>query len=336
MKLADFDYDLPEELIAKYPLAERSASRLLVVDHGAISHHSFKELSELLRPTDLLVFNNTKVVPARLFAQKLTGGKVEILMERMISPTEILAHCRASHLKPGHELIINDEIKFEVLHHEQGLYHLRVISEQKLMDVFNQHGHMPLPPYMKREDELADKERYQTIYAAPEGSVAAPTAGLHFDAGVFEKLAAKGIEHVFVTLHVGAGTFQPVKADNITEHKMHSEVYEVSGDAAQKINAAKKAGRRIIAVGTTSVRTLESAALSQEVRAGLGSTEIFIYPGYNFQIINGMITNFHLPKSSLLMLVSAFAGLEIIKEAYRIAILEHYRFFSYGDAMLLL
>jgi S-adenosylmethionine:tRNA ribosyltransferase-isomerase len=336
MQLTDFDYDLPEELIAKYPLAERSASRLLVVDHGAISHHSFKDLPDLLRPTDLLVFNNTKVVPARLFAQKLTGGKVEILMERMVAPTEILAHCRASHLKPGHELIINDEIKFEVLHHEQGLYHLKLISAHKLMDVFNQHGHMPLPPYMKREDELADKERYQTIYAAPEGSVAAPTAGLHFDARVFERLATKGIEHVFVTLHVGAGTFQPVKAENITEHQMHSEVYEVSIEAAQKINAAKKAGRRVIAVGTTSVRTLESVACNHEVIAGFGSTEIFIYPGYDFKVVDGMITNFHLPKSSLLMLVSAFAGLEVIKEAYRIAILERYRFFSYGDAMLLL
>lgn len=335
MQLADFDYDLPEVLIAKYPLAERSASRLLVVDHGVISHHQFRELPDLLQPTDLLVFNNTKVVPARLFAEKLTGGRVEILMERMISPTEILAHCRASHLKPGHMLIINDQVKFEVMGHER-LYHLKLISEHALMDVFNQYGHMPLPPYMKREDELADKDRYQTVYAAPPGSVAAPTAGLHFDTAVFEKLAAKGIEHVFVTLHVGAGTFQPVKAENITEHQMHSEVYEVSDDAAKKINVAKAAGRRIIAVGTTSVRTLESVARNHEVQPGIGSTEIFIYPGYEFKIVDGMVTNFHLPKSSLLMLVSAFAGLDIIKEAYRSAILERYRFFSYGDAMLLL
>lgn len=335
MQLADFDYDLPEVLIAKYPLAERSASRLLVVDHGVISHHQFRELPDLLQPTDLLVFNNTKVVPARLFAEKPTGGRVEILMERMISPTEILAHCRASHLKPGHMLIINDQVKFEVMGHER-LYHLKLISEHALMDVFNQYGHMPLPPYMKREDELADKDRYQTVYAAPPGSVAAPTAGLHFDTAVFEKLAAKGIEHVFVTLHVGAGTFQPVKAENITEHQMHSEVYEVSDDAAKKINVAKAAGRRIIAVGTTSVRTLESVARNHEVQPGIGSTEIFIYPGYEFKIVDGMVTNFHLPKSSLLMLVSAFAGLDIIKEAYRSAILERYRFFSYGDAMLLL
>lgn len=336
MKLSDFDYLLPDELIAKYPLSERSQSRLLKVNISdkTISHHSFTELPELLRPTDLLVFNNTKVLPARLFAKKPSGGQVEILMERMLNPTEILAHCRASHLKPGHELIINDEIKFEVLGHER-LYHLKLLSKQSLLEVLNTHGHMPLPPYIKRTDEISDKERYQTIYAKTEGSVAAPTAGLHFDEKIFNALKAKGIDYTFITLHVGAGTFQPVKTENIIEHKMHSEIYEVSAQAAQKINAAKQAGHRIIAVGTTSVRTLEAVTQQGKVAAGIGETDIFIYPGYQFRLIDGMITNFHLPKSSLLMLVAAFAQLELIKKAYTIAINERYRFFSYGDAMLL-
>lgn len=337
MNLSDFDYDLPEELIAKYPLSERSSSRLLKVNVSTkeISHHTFKDLPDLLNPTDLLVFNNTKVLPARLYAQKPTGGQVEILLERILNEKEIIAHCRASHLKPGHELIINNDIKFKVMDHQR-FYHLELISNHNLLEIFETHGHVPLPPYMEREEELSDKERYQTIYAKHQGSAAAPTAGLHFDDGIFKKLAEKGIEHTFVTLHVGAGTFQPVKAEDITQHQMHSEVYEVTKDAANKINQAKSAGRRIIAIGTTSVRTLESASNEQgEISASIGETSIFIYPSYQFKLIDGMITNFHLPKSSLIMLVAAFAGLDLTLKAYQIAIENHYRFFSYGDAMLL-
>lgn len=336
MKLSDFDYPLPEALIAKYPLPERSGGKLLEVEVNTqkISEHQFKELPNLLKPTDLLVFNNTKVLPARLFAHKPTGGKIEILLERVLSPTEILAHCRGS-LKIAQELIISDTIKFTVLKHEH-LYHLQLHSPIPLIQVLDIHGHIPLPPYIKRADELADKERYQTIYAQTEGSVAAPTAGLHFDESIFAALKAKGIDHTFVTLHVGAGTFQPVKTENITEHLMHSEIYEITHDAANKINQAKKAGKRIIAVGTTSVRTLEASCHQGLIQAGVGETNIFIYPGYQFNLIDGMITNFHLPKSSLLMLVAAFAGLALIKSAYHMAINKNYRFFSYGDAMLII
>lgn len=336
MKLNDFDYTLPNELIAKYPLKERSDSRLMVVDvaHQGISHHQFKDLPDLLKPNDFLVFNNTKVLPARLFATKPTGGKVEILMERMLAADEMLAHCRGS-FNVGQELIIDTTIKFTVIAHER-LYHLKLHAPISLTEVLTQYGHMPLPPYMEREDELDDKTRYQTIYAQPEGSVAAPTAGLHFDAGIFTALKAKGIDHTFVTLHVGAGTFQPVKAENIHEHKMHTEFYEITQKAAAQINEAQAAGRRIIAVGTTSVRTLETATHRGLVQDGIGSTDIFIYPGYQFKIVKGMITNFHLPKSSLLMLVAAFAGLELMQSAYTLAIKARYRFYSYGDAMLIM
>jgi S-adenosylmethionine:tRNA ribosyltransferase-isomerase len=335
MKLSDFDYQLPPELIAKYPLAQRSNSKLLQVNVATqkISQHLFKELPELLKPTDLLVFNNTKVLPARLFAHKPTGGRVEILLERILNDQEMLARCRGS-FKVGQEFILTDAIKFIVTTHER-LYHLKLIAAEPLLTVLKKYGHMPLPPYIDRSDELTDQERYQTVYAAPEGSVAAPTAGLHFDKALFATLAARGIEHTFVTLHVGAGTFQPVKTENISEHQMHGEWYEISSEAAAKINEAKAAGQRIIAVGTTSVRTLEAATHDGKVNAGAGETHIFIYPGYRFKMIDGMITNFHLPKSSLLMLVAAFAGLALIRQAYQLAIVERYRFFSYGDAMLI-
>jgi S-adenosylmethionine:tRNA ribosyltransferase-isomerase len=337
MKLADFDYQLPEHLIAQYPLSKRTDSRLLKVDvfKHALTHHVFKELPVLLQPTDLLVFNDTKVLPARLYAHKPTGGKVEILLERILKPDEILAHCRASNLKPGHELIIDAQVKFEVLQQER-LYHLKLVSNLSLMEVLNRYGHIPLPPYVERADQDFDKERYQTIYANIAGSAAAPTAGLHFDDEIFAALAAQGIEHTFVTLHVGAGTFQPVKTEDISKHIMHTEIYEINAEAAQKINEAKRAGRRVIAVGTTSVRTLETAAEGAYVKKGQSVTNIFIYPGYTFKIVDGMITNFHLPRSSLLMLVAAFAGLDLIKSVYELAIKESYRFFSYGDAMLLL
>ena len=338
MQLSDFDYELPPELIAKYPLTERSSSRLLSLDIGKqlLAHHGFRDLPSLLKPSDLLVFNKTKVIPARLFAHKVSGGKVEILLERIQNEREFLAHCRASHLKPGHELWVTDAVCLKVVARVGALYQLQLVSAGVLAEVFKNHGHMPLPPYLARADEMSDQDRYQTVYAEDEGSVAAPTAGLHFDADLLQALTAEGIEHTFVSLHVGAGTFQPVKTENITEHQMHGELYEISTAAADKINQAKRDGRRIVAVGTTSVRSLESAVIAGEVQAGAAETHIFIYPGYQFQVVDALITNFHLPKSSLLMLVSAFAGTEFIKSAYREAIKAGYRFFSYGDAMLLL
>ena len=338
MKLSDFDYELPMELIAKYPLPERSRSRLLkvAVADASYSHHIFHDLPQLLQPGDLLVLNNTKVIPARLFAHKPSGGKVEILLERMLSIEGCLAHCRASHLQPGHELIVADGVKFKILGRQGNLYRLGLTSALTLMQVLQTYGHVPLPPYLERNDELSDQERYQTVYAKHIGSVAAPTAGLHFDRALLEALESKGIEHTFVTLHVGAGTFQPVKTEDISKHQMHTELYEISQATADKINTAKREGRRIIAVGTTSVRTLETAASNNFLQAGNGETQIFIYPGYTFKMISGMITNFHLPQSSLLMLVSSFAGHELIRAAYQEAIKQRYRFYSYGDAMLLL
>jgi S-adenosylmethionine:tRNA ribosyltransferase-isomerase len=338
MKLADYDYNLPKELIAAKPLAQRSASRLLVLDRASseISHQKFADIIEYIKPGDLLVFNNSKVIPARLFAKKPTGGQVEVLIERVLSEHKVLAHVRASKSpKPGTVLILDEGSELICQGRENDLFVLELQGVKTIWQVMDEVGHMPLPPYMERDEEEFDKERYQTVYAQPKGSVAAPTAGLHFDQALLDKLKAKGVEFAYVTLHVGAGTFQPVRVENILEHKMHSEYIEVPAETVAKVEAVKKSGKRVIAVGTTSVRSLESAAQNGKLQAYSGETSIFIYPGYQFKVIDAMITNFHLPQSTLLMLVSAFAGVDAIRHAYSTAIAERYRFFSYGDSMLI-
>ena len=341
MQRADFHYELPEELIARYPSEQRSDCRLLCVDGatGELAHRHFTDLLELLAPGDLLVFNDTRVIPARLHGHKASGGKVEMLLERPLDAHRGLAHLRSSKSpKPGTELIFEGDIHAVVEGRRDALFELRFLGETPLIALLERHGHMPLPPYITREDELADRERYQTVYARRDGAVAAPTAGLHFDEPLLQRLAEKGIDSAFVTLHVGAGTFQPVRADDIREHQMHSEWIEVGELACEKVRAAQAAGRRVVAVGTTSVRCLESACMksaSGEIAPYSGETDIFIYPGYEWRCVDALITNFHLPESTLLMLVSSFAGYATIMAAYREAVAERYAFFSYGDAMFL-
>ncbi|PRY69859.1 tRNA preQ1(34) S-adenosylmethionine ribosyltransferase-isomerase QueA [Halomonas ventosae] len=339
MQRADFHYELPEELIARYPSEQRSDCRLLCVDGatGALAHRRFPELLELLAPGDLLVFNDTRVIPARLHGHKASGGKVEMLLERPLDAHRGLAHLRSSKSpKPGTELVFEGGIRAVVEGRQEALFELRFLGETPLIALLEQHGHMPLPPYITREDELADRERYQTVYARRDGAVAAPTAGLHFDQPLLEALAARGVESAYVTLHVGAGTFQPVRADDIREHVMHSEWLEVDEAACAKVQAARAAGRRVVAVGTTSVRCLESATdEGGEIAPYRGETDIFIYPGYEWRCVDALITNFHLPESTLLMLVASFAGFDTTLAAYRAAVAERYAFFSYGDAMFL-
>ncbi|MCE8039325.1 MAG: tRNA preQ1(34) S-adenosylmethionine ribosyltransferase-isomerase QueA [Halomonadaceae bacterium] len=341
MQRADFHYELPEELIARYPSERRSDCRLLCVDgqSGELAHRRFTDLLELLEPGDLLVFNDTRVIPARLHGHKASGGKVEMLLERPLDAHRGLAHIRSSKSpKPGTELIFEGDVRAVVEGRREALFELRFLGETPLIELLERHGHMPLPPYIDRADELADRDRYQTVYARRDGAVAAPTAGLHFDEPLLERLAAKGVESAFVTLHVGAGTFQPVRADDIREHKMHSEWIEVNEAACAKVRTAQAAGRRVIAVGTTSVRCLESACRQSAdgaIAPYSGETDIYIYPGYEWRCVDNLITNFHLPESTLLMLVSSFAGYETIMAAYREAVAERYAFFSYGDAMLL-
>ncbi|WP_227367775.1 tRNA preQ1(34) S-adenosylmethionine ribosyltransferase-isomerase QueA [Halomonas sp. M20] len=339
MQRADFHFDLPDELIARYPSEQRSDCRLLCVDgeSGELTHRRFTDLLELLTPGDLLVFNDTRVIPARLHGHKTSGGRVEMLLERPLDAHRGLAHIRASKSpKPGTELIFEGNIHAVVEGRREALFELRFLGETPLIELLERHGHMPLPPYITREDELADRERYQTVYARREGAVAAPTAGLHFDQPLMDALAQHDIEHAFVTLHVGAGTFQPVRVDDIREHHMHSEWVEVDETICDQVRAARARGNRVVAVGTTSVRCLESAsANSGEIAPFRGETDIFIYPGYEWRCVDALITNFHLPESTLLMLVSAFAGFDPVMRAYRAAIDEQYRFFSYGDAMFL-
>ena len=343
MKRSDFTFELPDELIARYPAEQRVGSRLLCMDRvtGQLSDRGFADIEQLINPGDLLVFNNTRVIPARLWGHKATGGKIEILVERVISPAECLAHIRSSKSpKAGAELFIDGltEAAFDMVARQDELFHLHA-KNGDLMALLQAHGHMPLPPYIERADELMDQERYQTVYAENPGAVAAPTAGLHFDDQLLTRLAAKGVKKAFVTLHVGAGTFQPVRADDIRDHQMHSEWLEVSQAVVDAVNETKAAGGRVFAVGTTSVRCLESAAIEESAGGTLktyqGDTNIFIYPGYRFKIVDGLLTNFHLPESTLIMLVSAFAGRESVLAAYEHAIAESYRFFSYGDAMLI-
>ena len=339
MTTNDFHFDLPEELIARYPMPERSASRLLCLDKssGAIRHGVFRDIETLLRPGDLLVFNNTKVIPARLFGEKASGGKLEILVERVLDGRRALAHVRASKSpKPGSSLRVGNGqawSELNVIGRHDALFELDFV--EGVGAVLERFGHMPLPPYITREDELGDRERYQTVYAEKAGAVAAPTAGLHFDEPLLARLRDKGVQFAYVTLHVGAGTFQPVRVDNIADHHMHSEYLEVSEEVCRQVNAAKAAGHRVVAVGTTSVRSLESAAQGGELAPFTGDTNIFIYPGYTFKVVDALITNFHLPESTLIMLVSAMAGKAHVMAAYQEAVAQQYRFFSYGDAMFI-
>ncbi|MDX1694277.1 MAG: tRNA preQ1(34) S-adenosylmethionine ribosyltransferase-isomerase QueA [Ketobacteraceae bacterium] len=339
MQRSDFYFELPDELIARYPADQRSGSRLLCLDRrtGDVVDRRFRDIADLLEPGDLLVFNNTRVIPARLWGHKETGGKIEILVERVTGDSECLVHLRSSKSpKPGAELFIEGraEPAFTMVDRDGELFRLRALGGT-VMALLQEYGHMPLPPYIERPDELMDKERYQTVYAQRPGAVAAPTAGLHFDDELLSLLREKGVQQAFVTLHVGAGTFQPVRVDDVREHKMHSEWLEVTPATVDAVQATKAAGKRVVAVGTTSVRCLESAAKSGRLAPFTGETDIFIYPGYEFQVIDALLTNFHLPESTLIMLVSAFAGRERVLKAYGHAVAERYRFFSYGDAMFI-
>ncbi|MDH5692390.1 MAG: tRNA preQ1(34) S-adenosylmethionine ribosyltransferase-isomerase QueA [Gammaproteobacteria bacterium] len=338
MKTSDYHYDLPQDLIAQHPLEQRSASCLLGLGRfdGKITDYKFNQLPELLQPGDLLVFNNTKVMHARLYGKKETGGQVEVLVERVMGEQRVLAHVRASKSpKPGSRLILEDKIPLTVLGRVGELFDLAFESEQSVIELLEQVGRLPLPPYIERDAADFDESRYQTIFADRLGAVAAPTAGLHFDEQIMQGIASKGIQSGSCTLHVGAGTFQPVRVDDIEDHHMHSEWLEVGEELVEKIENTKRDGGRVIAVGTTVVRCLESAALGGRLAPFHGDTDIFIYPGFEFKVIDGLITNFHLPGSTLLMLVSAFAGRDNILNAYRYAIEHKYRFFSYGDAMLI-
>lgn len=349
MQRSDFNFDLPEELIAQFPLEDRSSSRLLCLDRGsgAIQDRQFSNILDLLQPGDLLVFNDTRVIPARLFACKQTGGKVEILVERISGPQHFLAHLRASKSpKPGSLILLDDSTALQVIDRKDDLFELELQAEYSVLDMLEKHGHIPLPPYIDRPDSEIDLERYQTVYAKHKGAVAAPTAGLHFSEALLHALAQKQIEFAHVTLHVGAGTFQPVRVEDITQHAMHTEFMQISQSVCDKIVRIKKQGGRVVAVGTTTVRCLETAAQQSRTKAdngggvGLlmeysGETNIFIYPGYKFRIIDALVTNFHLPESTLLMLVSAFAGYANTMAAYQHAVEKRYRFFSYGDAMFI-
>jgi len=334
MKLSDFDFELPELLIAQHPSPKRTDSRLLVRNDEFIDSH-FSDLGLFLKPNDLLILNDTRVIPARLFGHKDSGGKVEVLIERLVSDHDALAMIKASRSpKIGSYIILENKVRLKICDKNDGIHSVSFESDS-ILKTMNEVGHIPLPPYIDREDVKEDANRYQTVYAQNNGAVAAPTAGLHFDESLLSSLKEQGIDHTFVTLHVGAGTFQPVKVENIESHKMHSEYYEVSQESVDKIVKTKAMGGRIIAVGTTAVRTLESIALNGELLSQKGETDIFIYPGFEFLIVDVLITNFHLPKSSLLMLVSAFIGFDEMHQTYQHAIKEQYRFFSYGDAMLL-
>ncbi|WP_067214479.1 tRNA preQ1(34) S-adenosylmethionine ribosyltransferase-isomerase QueA [Marinomonas gallaica] len=340
MRVSDYRFELPEELIARYPMPERTASRLLKLDgpSGELAHKHFTDVLECVEPGDLMVFNNTRVIPARLFGQKASGGKLELLVERLLSEHEILAHVRCSKSpKVGNRLELGIDRGAshgaEMVGRDDTLFHLRF--DEPVLEVLEKVGHMPLPPYIERPDDESDQERYQTVYNKTPGAVAAPTAGLHFDDALLEKLKAKGVDTAFVTLHVGAGTFQPVRVDDIKDHVMHSEYAEVSQDVVDKVRATKANGKRVIAVGTTSVRSLESASQLGQIEPFAADTSIFIYPGYEFKTVDVLVTNFHLPESTLIMLISAFAGYDNVMNAYRVAVAEKYRFFSYGDAMFI-
>ena len=341
MKLSDYRFTLPEHLIAKYPAEKRTASRLLRLNGktGDITHSMFSDMLSLVDEGDLLVFNNTRVIPARLLGKKETGGQVEVLVERILTEHTVLAHVRASKApKPGTRLLLEEHVNVTVEGRKDALFILRFDHQESVLTLLEGYGHMPLPPYIDRPDESTDKERYQTVYNEKPGAVAAPTAGLHFDQDILDALKAKGVQLAFVTLHVGAGTFQPVRVENIEDHKMHAEYAEVPQEVVDAVLATKAKGKRVIAVGTTSVRSLESAAKASKndlIAPFYSDTEIFIYPGFTFNVVDAMFTNFHLPESTLMMLISAFAGREHVMNAYQKAIEKEYRFFSYGDSMFI-
>jgi len=342
LKVSLFDYNLPKELIAKYPKEPRDSSRLMVLSRktGEIEHKIFRQIVDYLREGDLLVLNDTKVIPARLFGEPQSGAKVEVLLVRQVESLtwEVMAR-PARKLKPGKEVIFDRELSAKVVRYlgeGKRLLKFKVEGDKTFMEKVYQLGHVPLPPYVEREDTQEDRERYQTVFALKEGSVAAPTAGLHFTRELLSKLEEKGVIIKKITLHVGPGTFKPVKTENIEDHEMDYETYHIPRETALEVNKAKEEGRRVIGVGTTVVRTLESAADEEgKVKAGEGSTNLFIYPGYKFKVIDALITNFHLPRSTLLMLVSAFAGRERVLNAYKEAVKLGYRFYSFGDAMFI-
>lgn len=336
MRRSDFSYDLPQELIAQAPLPERSASRLLCLDGatGEVSDLAFADLPGLLAPGDLVVFNDTRVIPARLFGRKDSGGRVEILVERLREGGRVLAHLRASKTpRPGSGITFESGVEAIVEGREGDLFVLDFGTDRPVVEILEAHGHVPLPPYIARPDEASDRERYQTVFARSPGAAAAPTAGLHFDETMLARLAVRGVERAFVTLHVGAGTFQPVRADRLDEHVMHAEWLEVSSETCEAVAACRARGGRVIAVGTTVVRALETAASTGELAPFAGETRLFITPGYRFRVVDALLTNFHLPESTLIMLVAAFGGHDHVMRAYRHAVESRYRFFSYGDAM---
>ncbi|MWP61393.1 tRNA preQ1(34) S-adenosylmethionine ribosyltransferase-isomerase QueA [Gilliamella sp. Pas-s25] len=339
MQLSDFDFYLPKELIAKHPSKTRSACRLLSLDShtGKIEDNVFTDIIDKINPGDLLIFNNTKVIPARVYGKKASGGKIEILIERILDDNRALAHIKASKSpKVDAELILGEDASTHVtmLARHDTLFELQFPDD--VLSILNKIGHIPLPPYIDRPDDEQDREVYQTVYSKVPGAVAAPTAGLHFDKPLLERLKQKGVEMAFVTLHVGAGTFQPVRVENIQKHVMHSEYAEVPESVVEAVLACKARNNKVIAVGTTSVRALESAAQrTGEIAPFFADTQIFIYPGYQFKVVDSLITNFHLPESTLIMLVSAFAGYQNTMNAYQHAVKENYRFFSYGDAMFI-
>jgi len=346
MRISDFSYDLPEDLIAQHPTPNRSDSRLLCLDSSLteIKHNKFSDLKNYLCPGDLLVFNDTRVIPARFFGEKETGGKIELLMERLLSGNRLLVQVKSSKpprlgmrlriYRKGTE-IVEDSLEAEVVGRTEAFYEIQFDKGLQLQEQLFTHGYVPLPPYIRPSNDNQDMDRYQTIYAENDGAVAAPTAGLHFDEKLLVDLSLKGVDIEFLTLHVGAGTFQPIRVSNVREHSMHTERMIVSDRLCRKVNECKSRSGRVVAVGTTSVRALESAASGGELSAVDSETDIFIYPGFNFQIVDALITNFHLPESSLLMLVSAFCTKSMILDAYNEAIKERYRFFSYGDAMFI-
>ncbi|MBK9606174.1 MAG: tRNA preQ1(34) S-adenosylmethionine ribosyltransferase-isomerase QueA [Betaproteobacteria bacterium] len=335
-RLSDFDFALPPELIAQAPAAERGASRLLHVRGGRLADCLFRELPSLLDPRDLLVFNDTRVLRARLHGRKDSGGRIEVMIERILGPREALAQMRASHAPRVGSALAIGPFRLVVAGRDDRLYRVRIDGEGTLEALLETHGEVPLPPYIARPATGDDAARYQTVYATQPGAVAAPTAGLHFDQAMLAALAGRGIASAFVTLHVGAGTFLPVQSENLREHRMHSEWFDIPAATVTAVAAARERGGRVVAVGTTTLRALESSAASDGVlRAGAAETRLFISPGFEFRVVDRLLTNFHLPKSTLLMLVSAFAGYATIRAAYAHAIAGRYRFFSYGDAMLL-
>jgi len=337
MRRSDFYFDLPPSLIAQYPV-ERGASRLLTLDgaSGRTGDRTFSELPELLVAGDLMVFNDTRVIPARLLGHKPSGGRVEVFIERILDRERVLAQVRGGKsLSPGSSLLLERGIEVEVLGRREEWFELRFDDPRPVLEILDEIGHIPLPPYIQRPDESLDQDRYQTVYARSPGAVAAPTAGLHFDEALLNRLTARGVESAYITLHVGAGTFQPVRSEDPSQHRMHNEWVDVPEETFRAVRATRARGGRVVAVGTTSIRALESASRIGHLLPFRGETDIFIYPGYCFRTVDALVTNFHLPESSLLMLVCAFAGQERVMTAYRHAVEAGYRFFSYGDAMFL-